>query len=428
MKLSNVTLTALGATRLFGTVVAVAARPPGQASMRRSRMTRRRSWTTASAILACIVATGIVEPAAAETGVSADAIVFGQAAALEGPASALGQGMRFGIQAAFDEINKKGGVHGRKLRLISVDDGYEPDRSIAQTKKLIEEDKVFALIGAVGTPTSSAAQPIATAAKVPFIGAFTGAAFLRNPKLENVINVRASYAAETEAWIKHLTEDLKITKVAIFYQDDAFGRSGLDGVKAAMEKRGLKIVAEGTYERNTVAVKSALLAIKRAEPQAVVMVGAYKPCAEFIKLARAVNFNPVFINISFVGPTALATELGPAGKGVVVSQVVPFPWDASVKVVADYQAAIKAIDAKAAPEFVSLEGYLVGRLLGAALEKAGPDPTREGLLKTIRDTGKFDISGLAMTFGPDKNEGLDQVFMTVIQADGSFRAIDKLAM
>jgi ABC-type branched-subunit amino acid transport system substrate-binding protein len=177
-----------------------------------------------------------------------------------------------------------------------------------------------------------------------------------------------------------------------------------------------------------VAVKSALLAIKRAEPQAVVMVGAYKPCAEFIKLARAVNFNPVFINISFVGPTALATELGPAGTGVVVSQVVPFPWDASIKVVADYQAAIKAVDVKAAPEFVSLEGYLVGRLLGAALEKAGPDPTREGLLKTIKDTGKFDISGLAMTFGPDKNEGLDQVFMTVIQADGSFRAIDKLSM
>jgi branched-chain amino acid transport system substrate-binding protein len=428
MTLGNAPLTALGAGDLFGPVVAFAALPPGRASMRRSRMTRRRCSMRAGAAIAWTVAMGIAVPAGAETGVSADTIVFGQAAALEGPASALGQGMRFGIQAAFDEINRKGGVHGRKLRLISVDDGYEPDRSIAQTKKLIEEDKVFALIGAVGTPTSSAAQPIATAAKVPFIGAFTGAAFLRNPKLENVINVRASYAAETEAWIKHLSEDLKITKIAIFYQDDAFGRSGLDGVKAAMEKRDLKIVAEGTYERNTVAVKSALLAIKRAEPQAVVMVGAYKPCAEFIKLARAVNFNPVFINISFVGPTALATELGPAGKGVVVSQVVPFPWDASIKVVADYQAAIKAIDAKAAPEFVSLEGYLVGRLLGAALEKAGPDPTREGLLKTIKDTGKFDISGLAMTFGPDKNEGLDQVFMTVIQPDGSFRAIDKLSM
>src|SRR5499427_8803688 len=201
--------------------------------------------------------------------------------------------MRAGIGAAFDEANKKGGVHGRQLKLISVDDGYEPDKSIAATKKLIEDDKVFALVGAVGTPTSAAAQPIATAAKVPYVGAFTGAGFLRNPKLDNVINIRASYGAETEAWIRHLTEDLKISKIAIFYQDDAFGRAGLDGAKAAMKKRNMELLAEGTFERNTVAVKSALLTLKRAEPEAVVMVGAYKPVAEFIKLSRKVNFNPV---------------------------------------------------------------------------------------------------------------------------------------
>jgi ABC-type branched-subunit amino acid transport system substrate-binding protein len=331
--------------------------------------------------------------------------------------------MRAGIQAAFDEVNARGGVHGRKLKLTSVDDGYEPDRAIAQTRKLIEEDKVFALIGPVGTPTSAAAQPIATAAKVPFIGPFTGAGFLRNPKLDNVINVRASYGAETEAWIKHLTEDLKIRKIAIFYQDDAFGRAGLDGVKVAMQKRGLELAAEATYERNTVAVKTALITLKRADPEAVVMVGAYKPCAEFIKLARKLEFGPVFVNISFVGASALAKELGADGKGVVVTQVVPFPWDASLKVVADYQAAFKGT-----PDFVSLEGYLVGRLVIAALDKAGPQPTREGLIKTIKDTGKFDIGGLAMTFGPAKNEGLDQVFLTVVQPDGSFKAVDKLTM
>jgi branched-chain amino acid transport system substrate-binding protein len=365
-------------------------------------------------------------PAAAEDGVTPDAIMFGQAAVLEGPASALGTGMRAGIGAAFDEANKKGGVHGRQLKLISVDDGYEPDKSIAATKKLIDEDKVFALVGPVGTPTSAAAQPIATAAKVPFIGAFTGAGFLRNAKLENVINVRASYDAETEAWVRHLTDDLKIKKIAIFYQDDAFGRAGLSGFKKAMDKRGMEIAAEGTFERNTVAVKSALLTLKRAEPEAVVMVGPYKPCAEFIKLARKTDFNPVFVNISFVGAVALAKELGPDGNGVVVSQVVPFPWDASLKVVADYQAAIKARDPQLQPEFVSLEGYLVGRLVIAALEKAGPDITREGLLKAIKDTGSFDLGGLAMTFGPDDNEGLDKVFMTVIQPDGSFKAVDKL--
>jgi ABC-type branched-subunit amino acid transport system substrate-binding protein len=367
-----------------------------------------------------------VAGASAEDGVTADTIVFGQAAVLTGPAAALGQGMKTGMNAAFDEINKKGGVHGRKLKLISADDGYEPEKSIVATKKLIEEDKVFALIGPVGTPTSAAAQPIATAAKVPFIGAFTGAGFLRDAKLDNVINVRASYDAETEAWVRHLTEDLKIKKIAIFYQDDAFGRAGLSGFKKAMEKRSLPIVAEGTYERNTIAVKTALLNIKKEDPEAVVMVGAYKPSAEFIKLARKISFDPIFVNISFVGASALAKELGEDGKGVIVSQVVPFPWDASIKVVADYQAAIKAADGKTEPEFVSLEGYLVGRLVIAALDKVGANPTREGLLKAIKDTGKFDFGGLTMTFGATDNEGLDHVFMTMIQADGKFKAIEKM--
>ena len=379
-----------------------------------------------TSLTAALLALASPVPAGAEDGVTSDTIVFGQAAVLEGPASALGIGMRAGINAAFEEANKSGGVHGRKLKLISIDDGYEPDKAIAATKKLIEQDKVFALMGPVGTPTAAAAQPIATAAKVPFIGAFTGAMFLRNSKLENVINIRASYDAETEAWVKHLTEDLKIKKIAIFYQDDAFGRAGLAGFKQAMDKRGMEIAAEATFERNTVAVKSALLTLKRAEPEAVVMVGPYKPSAEFIKLARKVDFNPVFVNISFVGAGALAKELGADGNGVVVSQVVPFPWDASLKVVADYQAAIKAVDPQAQPEFVSLEGYLVGRLAIAALEKVGKDVTREALLKTIKETGRFDIGGLMMTFGPDDNEGLDKVFMTVIQPDGSFKAVDKL--
>jgi branched-chain amino acid transport system substrate-binding protein len=376
------------------------------------------------AVAACALAISV--PALAEDGITADTIVFGQAAVLEGPASALGTGMKAGLTAAFEEANKKGGVHGRKLKLNSVDDGYEPAKSITATKKLIEEDKVFSLIGPVGTPTSAATQPIATAANVPFVGAFTGASFLRDSKLANVINVRASYDAETEAWVKHLTEDLKIKKIAIFYQDDAFGRAGLSGFKKAMDKRSMEIAAEGTYERNTVAVKSALLTLRRAEPEAVVMVGAYKPSAEFIKLSRQVGFNPVFVNISFVGASALAQELGQDGEGVIVSQVVPFPWDASLKVVADYQAAIKAVDANAKPEFVSLEGYLVGRLAIAALEKAGKDVTRESFLKAIKDTGTFDIGGLQMSFGPSDNEGLDKVFMTVVQKDGTFKAVDKL--
>ncbi len=199
--------------------------------------------TACAAALALLVSSHV---ALAEDGVAADKIVFGQAAALEGPASALGTGMRLGLRAAFDEANRAGGVGGRKLELVSYDDSYEPDLSVAAVKKLIERDRVFALIGPVGTPTSKATQPIATAAKVPFIGPFTGAGFLRNAKLGNIVNVRATYAAETEAWIKHLVDDLKYEKVAILYQDDAFGRVGLKGVTAALAKRQMSLVAKGT--------------------------------------------------------------------------------------------------------------------------------------------------------------------------------------
>ena len=386
-------------------------------------MDRSRSRIFAGLVILFAVASPL--HARAETGVTSDAILFGQVAALEGPSSALGQGMRQGILAAFAEVNAKGGVHGRKLHLVSRDDGYDPDRSVVQTTKLIEEDNIFALIGAVGTPTAIATVPISSARNVPFIGPFTGAEFLRAPELRSVVNIRASYSAEAEAWVKHLTEDLHFTNIAIFYQDDSFGRDGLAGVKRALEKRGMELSAEGTFERNTKFVSSALRIIKRAEPQAVVMIGTYGPCAEFIKLARKAGFHPTFVNVSFVGANALARELGAAGEGVVVSQVVPFPWDTSLKVIADYQAAQKALDPTLSPGFVSLEGYLSGRLTVAALELAGPHPTRAGLLRTINEVGRFDISGSVITVGPKMQDAPPKVFLTVIQKDGSFKAVDR---
>ena len=233
---------------------------------------------------------------------------------LRGPRGGVGSRHAGRYSRSFNEANATGGVNGRRLELVSYDDGYEPEKAIANTKRLIDENGVFALVGEVGTPTSNAAQPIATEAGVPFIGPFTGAAFLRNPSLGNVINIRGSYDQETEAWIEHLTTDLGVSRIAILYQDDTFGRAGLSGVSKAMEKRGMKLVAEGTYERNTTAVKTALLAIRKADPEAVVMVGAYKPCAEFIKLAHRLKLNAVFVNISFVGANALAKELGEDGK------------------------------------------------------------------------------------------------------------------
>jgi branched-chain amino acid transport system substrate-binding protein len=363
--------------------------------------------------------------ALAEDGVTDKTIVFGQVAALTGPAQDLGQGMRQGILAAFDEANRGGGIFGRKLELKSRDDGYEPEKTVDATKASLDQDKVFALIGAVGTPTSKASQPIATDAKVPFIGPFTGAEFLRNPYNRYVVNVRASYFEETEAWIEHLTKDLGISKIAILYQDDAFGLAGLEGVQRAMAKRNMQLVASGSFKRNTVAVKSALLDIMKAQPEAVVTVAPYKPVAEFVKLAHDVQLNALFVAISFVGSDSLAKELGRDGAGVIVSQVVPSPWDEALPVVAAYQHALTALDPAAKPGFVSLEGYLAGRLAVDALKRIKGEPTREALLDAI-NAAPFDMGGITLTYGPTKNQGSDQVFFTILQADGTFKPVTRL--
>ncbi len=373
-------------------------------------------------ILAALVLGLVGTSARAEDGVFNDRIVFGQVAALEGPAKALGQGMREGILAAFAEANRSGGINGRRLELKSADDGYEPERTIAATKSILADDKVFALVGPVGTPTSSAAQPIATDAKVPFIGPFTGAEFLRAPYNRYIVNVRASYYQETEAWIEHLTNDLDVSRIAILYQDDAFGLAGLEGVKIAMAKRKMTLVASGAFKRNTTAVKSALLDIMKASPQAVVTVGPYKPIAAFIKTARQVNLDAVFVAISFVGSNSLAEELGNQGEGVIVSQVVPFPWDTSLPLVAAYQAAITAVDAKAQPGFVSLEGYMVGRVVVEGLRRISGEPTREALIDAIA-SAPINVGGVTLSYGPGRNQGSDAVFFTILTANGSFKAI-----
>lgn len=377
----------------------------------------------------CVLTAGLLSisifSARAHDGVSKDKIIFGQVAALKGPAQALGQGMREGIFAAFEEANRVGGIDGRKLELISVDDGYEPEKTIEATKKIISEDKVFAIIGAVGTPTSKAGQPIATSAKVPFIGAFTGAEFLRNPYNRYVVNIRSSYFQETEAWIDHLTKDLGIKRIAILYQDDAFGLAGLEGVQKAMAKRNMSLVSSGTFKRNTTAIKSALLDIVKGNPQAIVTVGPYKPIAAFIKLARQLKIDAAFVAISFVGSDSLAEELGSHGGGVIISQVVPFPWDTSLPIVASYTTAIKAVNANAKPGFVSLEGYLVGRFLVEALKRIPGEPSREALLDVVAKA-PFDLGGVKLSFGPSNNQGSDQVYFTILQSDGSFKPVQKL--
>ncbi len=351
-----------------------------------------------------------------EDGISADEILLGQSCALTGPAGDLGTKMRAGLEALFAEVNEAGGINGRKIRLISKDDGYEPDRAIKNTRELIEGDKVFLLIGEVGTPTSKAVVPIAEEAKVPFFGPFTGAEFLRNPFKKYVINMRGSYYQEMERLAQYLVDQRALKKIACFYQNDSYGQAGLDGINIALEKRGLQLVATGTYERNTVAVKGALLKIRKAAPDAVVMVGAYKPCAEFIKLAKKVGMtDTIYCNISFVGTGSLKDELGEAGEGCIISQVVSFPYDESVRLVEAYNAAMKKYQPGVSLGFVSLEGYAVGKLFCMAAREVKGDLTRESLISTIEDTGIFDLGGAILQFGPNDHQGMDQVFLTVIK-------------
>ena len=377
-------------------------------------------------IVATLVAV-VITSASAEDGVSKDKIVFGQAAALEGPAAALGQGMRTGLEAAFAEANKAGGVSSRKLELKSVNDGYEPKNSIEAVRKLLADEKVFAIAGAVGTPTAAAIAPIAIRAGVPFIGAFTGAEFLREPYSPLVVNIRASYFQETEAMVEHLTKDLGVSKIAIMYQDDAFGKAGLTGIKKALAKRQLQLAAEGTFVRNTTAVKTALLALRNSQPDAVVMIAPYKPAAEFIKLAKQIKFNPIFVNISFVGSDAFADELGSDGAGVVVTQVVPFPSDVTIPLVARYHSAIKDGNFNARPGFISLEGYVVGRAIISLLGKVDGELTRQAFVEVVRKSGAIDLGGLKLVYGDSNNRGSEEVFLTMIQSDGTFKALDRLA-
>lgn len=364
--------------------------------------------------------------ARAEDGVTMSEITFGQSAALDGPASALGVGMQLGLKAAFEEVNKAGGIGGKKLVLKSIDDGYEPDRSIANTNTLISTDKVFAIIGAVGTPTSKAMEAITTPAKVPLIGPFTGAGFLRSPHNRYVVNVRASYGEEGEMWVKHLTEDLGAKKIAIMYQDDAFGQAGLASLKAAMDKRGLAIAAQGTFERNTIAVKQAALDIQEGEPDAIVTVAPYKPTAEFIRTIKAMGMSMPVVSISFVGSEALAKDVGADGAGTFVTQVMPLPTDSTIPFVKAYQDALKAVDPAATPSYVSIEGYMVGRVTAEALKKVSGDVTREAFLDAVAGLTELDLGGVKLAYGTADNQGMDKVYLSRLTADGKFEQVESM--
>lgn len=378
-----------------------------------------------------VVAPAVIEvaPAAVEEtpGVFPNQVVFGQSAALSGPARGLGVNMRRGIEAAFYEVNQNGGVHGRQLALISMDDAYEPEIAISNTTSLIEEEQVFGLIGAVGTPTSRSAVPIADEAGAPYIAPFTGADFLRDVSSHrSVVNLRASYFQETEEMVERLTKDLGIDRIALMYQDDSFGRAGYRGVTAALDRREMSLVSTGVYPRNTTAVKTALLDIWEGRPEAVILIGAYEPIATMITWAKRTEMDSLFMTLSFSGGLALAQELGSFGTGVYVTQVVPFPRDESIPAVSAYLAALSIYDPSALPDFVSLEGYLAGRLAIEAVRSCGEEVDRGCFFEGIRESGEIDLDGFRLQYGHDDNQGSDAVFLSVIGSDGQYHSVNSL--
>ena len=354
----------------------------------------------------------------AENGVSASRILLGQAAVFSGPAAQLGIQMRNGVKAYLDYVNERGGVHGRKLELVTEDDRYEASAAPAASKKLIEEHRVFALMGYVGTPTGAAHLPVVTQARIPLVGMFTGAEILRVPFNRYVFHVRASYYDETEKIVEQVVSTGG-KRIAVFYQADAYGEAGRKGTEIALTKRGMAIHSSGTVERNTVKVEEAVKTINASEPDAIVMVSAYTSCAEFIRQMRKAGSGATFYNVSFVGSKALADALGNEGSGVAISQVVPFPWGTAVPVVKEYQQLAKK-SGFADYNFSAMEGFLTAKVMVEALWRAGKNPTREGLVDALEKMQDVDLGGFYVGYSPKNHAGSRFVDLTIIGRNGKF--------
>jgi len=349
----------------------------------------------------------------------ADKIILGQSAAFTGPAAQLGIQFHQGAKVYFDQVNAQGGIGKRLIEIRNLDDGYEPDRCAENTRKLIADD-VFALFGYIGTPTSIAALPLATKEKVPFFAPFTGAMALRDPFNKYAFHVRASYNDETGLIVKQLT-GLGLKKIAVFYQNDAYGKAGLDGVTLALAAQNLKPVALATVERNTVNVAGAVKTLVAAGPDAVVQIGAYKACAAFIREARKAGYGGTFYNVSFVGTQALADELGKDGAGVVVSQVMPSPYNTARLIAREFVDAAKAAG-NAQVNFSSMEGYVAAKVFVDGLKRGGAAKiSRDSLVAGLEGMGSQSLGGFSVTFSPTDHVASSFVELSMLTGDGRVR-------
>jgi len=344
-------------------------------------------------------------------------ILFGSSCALTGHASYLGTQTIDGALAYIKHVNERGGVNGRRLKVIVYDDGYDPDRWVANTRKLINEDKIFALTCYVGTPTAVKIIPSVEEAHIPLVGVFSGATALREPFKHYIINIRASYYQEIEKVVDHLVKESKFTKIAVFYQDDAYGEDGLAGTRRALRRHRLTPVATGSYQRGTMNVEAALKQISAAEPEAVIMIGTYGPCAKFIKLAKAQKCCTVFHNVSFVGAEELVKLLGPDAEGVIVTQVVPPPWETALLPAAEEYARLLArYFPQDTPNFVGFEGFVNAKVLVQALRRIGREVTREKFIEAIEHMEFYSPGiGANINFTEKDHQGLDQVYLTRVR-------------
>lgn len=357
---------------------------------------------------------------AADPGISDSTITLGMSSPFSGPNGVYGQEMRQTIQVYFEHVNKTGGVNGRKLELLTLDDGYETERSVANTKTLLEEKRVFALLAYYGSsPTTETMNTVFGPARVPLVGTISGAGSLResistNPNARYMFNVRASYADETEAIVNQLVS-LGLKRIAVFYQNDGFGKSGLDGVTAALKKHGLTPSAVGTVERNSLDVSKATESIAKTDPQAVIMVTLYKPTAAFVKAMKKANQNPMLMTLSPVGTEQLIQELGADARGIGISQVVPYPWNDTVQVIKDYQ---KLLGGKGNYSYYAVEGYLMARVMVEGLKRAGKDLSRDKLVSALESINNNDFGGYRVNFGSNNRQGSRFVELTVVGPGG----------
>ena len=373
-----------------------------------------KHFTTICAGFALLLGAG---SALADNGVTENRILLGQSAALSGPASALGTAMRDGALAYFDAVNAAGGVGGRQIVLTTLDDGYDPARAGSNTATLVDKERVFALFGYVGTPTSNAAQAWVEKGGVPFFAPMTGAESFRTPFNKNVFNIRDGYMEETEKIVEHL-EAMGVKKVAVLYQNDAYGKSGLEGVTQALKKRNLEVLATASVERNSVDVAAAVAKLKAAQPRAVVMISAYKSSAAFIRAMRKDNDRvPFFWNVSFVGSRALADELGPEANGVMISQVMPSPLDETLSIVKEYRKLYLNKPGREA-DYASLEGFIAAKVFVEGLRHVKGEPTRKNFVHALETMGTYNLGGYTVKFAPGNHNGSNYVDLSIITRSG----------